>query len=247
MKFRAQFTALLLLILAGWGTVAMGDDSQKDPRALEVLNNMAAYTASLDQFQIKGAVFRDAGLGAGLVVSNPSEVTITIDRPGSIHINSFDGVNTREIYIHKGQLTMFSTETGFYARAQVPEGIEDAMQFAIEEFELDLPLAEFVFADSALALMKAQDELIYLTDKSRIQGVDCHQLAIRGSEVDLQLWVEEGARPAPRRILMTMKWEGGSPRNEAMLEFSALDELDAETFEFEAPEGAYEIQFVGSE
>jgi len=245
MKLRTKFTAMLLLILAGSGTVALGDESQKDPKALEVLKNMSAYTASLDQFQIKAEVFGDARLDAGLIVSNPSEVSITVDRPNSLHIKSFDGLNTREIYIQKGQLTLFTSENNFYARATVPEDIKDAMQYVIEELELDVPLADLIFADSTLALMTAQDTLLYLTNKSRIGGVDCHHVAVRGDEIDLQLWVEEGDRPAPRKILMTMKWEGGSPRNTALLEFSKLDELDAKTFEFKAPEGAQEINFVG--
>jgi hypothetical protein len=247
MKFRTKFTALLLLILAGSGTVALAGENQKDPKALDVLNSMSAYTTSLDQFQIKAEVFGDARLDAGLIVSNPSEVTITVDRPNSLYITSFDGVNTREIYIHKGQLTLFNTESNFYARAAVPEDIKDAMQYVIEELDLDVPLADLMFADSTLALMTAQDTLLYLTDKSRIGGVDCHHLAVRGDEIDLQLWVEEGDRPAPRKILMTMKWEGGSPRSAALMEFSKLDDLDATTFEFKAPEGAHEINFVGSE
>ena len=247
MKLGTKFIAVLLLILAGSGTAALGDESRRDSKALDVLNKMAAYTASLDQFQIKGEVFGDARLDAGLIVSNPSEVTITIDRPGSMFIQTFDGVNTGSIYIHKGQLTLFNTESSFYAQARVPEDIEAAMQFAIEEFGLEIPLAELMFANSALSLLTDQDTVLYLTDKSRIRGVDCHHLAIRGAEIDLQLWVEEGDRPVPRKIMMTMKWEGGSPRNAALMEFSKVDGLDAKIFEFKAPEGANEINFVGSE
>lgn len=247
MKLRKALTAVLLVILAGSGPVALGDENRQDARALEVLRSMATFTASLDQFQIRGEVSGDARLDAGLIVSNAADVTITVDRPGSLHIKSFDGVNVQEIYINGGMLTVFGTQNNFYARAAVPEDIEQAMRYAIETFDLDLPLAELIFADSALELMTGQDTVLYLTDKSRIRGVDCHQLAIRGAEVDVQLWVEEGPRPAPRKIQMTMKWEGGSPRHVAMLEFSEVEELDAALFEFKAPEGATEIKFVGSE
>lgn len=247
MKLTVKFTTVMLLILAGSVTVANAAENQKDPRALEVLNRMAAYTGSMDQLVIKGEIFADARLDAGLIVENPSEIVIRIDRPGSMYVENFDGVNTRKIYINKGQLTVFNSEHNFYARAQVPENIKDAMQHAMEEFDIDMPLGELFFADSAIALMTDQDTLLYLADKSRVRGVDCHHIAIRGNEIDLQLWVEEGERPTPRKISMTMKWEGGSPRSTALMEWSNAKGLDKSVFDFKAPEGAHEIRFVGSE
>jgi len=237
----------VLLILTGFGTVASAAESQQDAKALDVLNRMAAYTGSMDQLIIKGEVFADARLDAGLLVSNPSEITIKIDRPGSLFIEKFDGLHTKKIYIHNGKLTVFNSERNFYARAKVPENIQDAMQYAMEEFELDTPLAELFFADSAVALITEQDTLMYLTDKSRISGVDCHHIAVRGAEIDLQLWVEEGDSPAPRKMIMTMKWEGGSPRQTALMEWTSTSDFDPKVFDFEAPEGAQEIRFVGSE
>jgi len=247
MKSRLKFTAAMMLILSGFGAVASAADSQKDVKALDVLNRMAAYTGSMDQLIIKGEVFADARLDAGLLVSNPAGITIKIDRPGSIFIEKFDGLHTKKIYIHNGKLTVFNSEKNFYARAEVPENIQDAMQYAMEEFELDTPLAELFFADSAVALITEQDTLIYLTDKSRISGVDCHHIAVRGAEIDLQLWVEEGDNPAPRKMIMTMKWEGGSPRQTALMEWTSTSDLDPKVFDFEAPEGAQEIRFLGSE
>ena len=179
-------------------------------------------------------------------MSNPSELTIKIDRPGSLYLERFDGLYTMKIYIHKGNLTIFNSENNFYARAEVPEDIENAMQYALDELDLETPLSELLFADSAIGLISDQDTVLYLSDKSRIRGVNCHHLAVRGAEIDLQLWVEEGDSPAPRKISMTMKWEGGSPRNTALLEWAAAD-LDPKIFDFKAPEGAQEIRFVGNE
>lgn len=247
MKFRRTLAAIVLLIFAGLGTVASAGESQKDAKALDVLNAMAAYSGSIDQFVIKGEVFADARLGAGLIISNPTEIEIKVDRPGSLYLQSFDGVNKKQIYIHKGQLTLYSSESGFYARAKVPETIEEAMQFAIDRFELELPLVELIFANSAIALMTEQDTILYLTDKARVSGVDCHHIAIRADAIDLQLWVEEGEQPTARKMSMTMKWEGGSPRTTALMNVSKKDGLDSKTFEFKPPEGAQEIKFFGDE
>lgn len=247
MKFRITLAAIVLLAFAGLGTVASAGENQKDSKALDVLNAMAAYSGSVDQFVIKGEVFSDARLGAGLIVSNPTEVEIKVDRPGSLYIQSFDGLNKKQMYIHKGELTLYNSETSFFAKAQVPEKTEEAMQFAIERLDLDVPLVELIFANSAIALMTEQDTILYLTDKSRVSGVDCHHIVIRAAEIDLQLWVEEGERPTVRKMSMTMKWEGGSPRTTALMNVSKKDGFDSKAFEFKPPEGAQEIKFFGNE
>lgn len=237
--------AALLLISSAYAT-AIGAEEAKDKKAMEVLNQMAAYTSSIDKLEIEAQVFADTSLGAGLVISEPAEVSIRIDRPGSMHLRRFDGVNTNMVYIHEGQLTVFGTEKNFYARAKVPENVQDAMQFALNEFDLETPLADFFFADSMLALMSDQDTILYLTDKSRVSGVDCHHIAIRGELIDLQIWVQEGDQPLARKMSMTMKWDGGSPRSTAFLDWMGVEEHDPEIFEFNPPEGAQEIEFLGS-
>ena len=247
MKTRVRVAAILLLIIAGYGSVTNAAESHRDSKALEVLNQMGAYTASLDRIVIKGEIFADARLDAGLMISNSSQVEISIDRPGSLTMQNFDGVTTRQVYIHQGMLTVFSSEHKFFARAEVPDDIQSAMKFAMEEFELELPLGELFFAETAVSLLTEQDTIHYITDKSRIRGVDCHHIAIRGKDIDLQLWVEEGDRPTPRKISMTMKWEGGAPRHTALMEWTSVEELDSKTFEFVEPEGAQEIRFMGSE
>jgi hypothetical protein len=247
MKSRKIFSAVLFMALAWASSAVVAAEGKQDSKAIDVLNQMAAYTKSLDQMTIKGEVFADARLDAGLIISNPSEISLKIDRPGSLYLKSFDGINTQEIYIREEKLTIFNSEKNFYASSEVPAKIEDAMQFAIDKLDLDVPLGELFFADSALALLTDQDTLLYLTDKSRIRGVDCHHIAIRGDDFDLQLWIEEGDRPVPRKMLVTMKWEGGSPRRAALMEIKATSGLDPKIFEFKPPEGAQEIRFVGSD
>jgi hypothetical protein len=105
---------------------------------------------------------------------------------------------------------------------------------------------DFIFADALNHLMDDQDTLIYLTDKSRIRGVDCHHIVVRGPEVDLQLWVEEGAQPVPRKILITSIFEAGSPRHYAFLDWRLEPDLDSVIFEFDAPEDSIEIAFIGA-
>lgn len=219
---------------------------RQDSKAVDVLKGMSAYKSSLDRFVIKGVNLTDARLGGGLMVTNTSEVKVSVDRPGSLHISSFDGEQHKEIYFHDGTLTVYGTKRNFYAQASIPEDIEAAMEFALEELDVEAPLMDMIYKDASAHLIGSQENILYLTDKARVAGADCHHIAIRGSEVDVQLWVEEGDRPVPRKIMITSKWKGGSPRFIANLMWDSNPDFSQDVFEFKPPEGSINIGFSQS-
>jgi hypothetical protein len=105
---RAVFALLFALFTTG-AAFAHNTAGHQDPRAVEVLNNMAAYTASMDRFVITAETHTDARFDVGLIISNSRESQLFVDRSGSLIASSFDGVDTSEIYIHDGMLTVFSS------------------------------------------------------------------------------------------------------------------------------------------
>lgn len=248
MKATNRFLICLVAAFLATGTVFAGDSTvRQDSRAIDVLKSTSAYTTSLDRIAIKGVSFNDARLGEGLMVSNATEVKIFIDRPGSLRVSSFDGKEHKDLFFHDGTLTVFNKEKGYYAQAEIPEDIEAALEFALEELDIDAPLMDLIQSDVSVQLIGSQDPVLYLTDKARVSGKDCHHIAIRGPETDVQLWIEEGERPLPRKFVMTSKWEGGSPRAIANLKWDTDPDFKQDVFKFEAPEGSISIGFVNSQ
>ena len=242
---RHKSTFVLLALLLGFSSVAaQAGSAQQDAKAIEVLKQMAAYKSSLDKVTIKGVSFTDARLGAGLMVSNSEEVQVSIDRPGSMYISSFDGETKKGLYFHDGLLTVYNSEKNLYAQASVPDNIDAAMEFALEELNIEAPLMDMIYKDASAHLISSDETILYLTDKSRVGGADCHHIAIRGAEADVQLWVEEGDRPVVRKIMITSKWDGGSPRFTANIHWDISPKFEPGQFEFKAPEGAFKVEFV---
>lgn len=245
MNFRNRIlVALWTTLLSGSVCFAQGVGVERDQTAVDVLNSMSEYTASLDRLVLRGTAFTDGRLQEGLIVSNASEVVVTIDRPGSMHLSNFDGVTKKELFFHEGSLTLFDSERNFYAQASIPNDIDAAAEFALEEMGIEAPMMDLIYRDIASQLAAAHDSVIYLTDKARVGGVDCHHIAIRGPEVDIQVWVEEGDRPVPRKIMITSKWEGGAPRFFANMVWDSSPQIAPSVFEFVPPEGATDIGFV---
>jgi hypothetical protein len=166
---RLKLPIVILTAVMSFSTViAQAEDVRQDAKAVDVLKKMAAYKSSLDQVTIKGVTLTDARLGAGLMVSNSEEVQVSINRPGSMYISSFDGETKKGLYFHNGLLTVFSSETKLYAQAEIPKDIDAAMEFALNELGIEAPLMDLIYQDVSAHLIGSDETILYLTDKSRV-------------------------------------------------------------------------------
>lgn len=244
-SFPKMYIVVLLFVGAAFANDAA---AQNDPMAIEVLQKMAAYTGSLQKFVLTGETNADAALDDGLIISNSAVSTVSVDRTGSgsLHAASHDGVHTSEIFMSGGEVTIYSNKHNYYAKAAVPQELDLALQFALEEFEVETPLMDLLVIDAVAHFSVDAESILYIADKRPVRGVDCHHIVVRGPDADLQLWIEEGDRPVPRRTLMTLKNEPYMPRHGVFLEWQQTDEIDPTVFEFEPPDGAVEIELVHS-
>ncbi len=245
MNLMIRLLVFSLAVIPASTTLAGADEGpRRDSQAIEVLEGMSSYLAGLERFAVSGNGSTDGRLDAGLIVSNPLEVELKVQRPGSLHISHFDGEQTRNLYVHEGTLTLHQSVEGYFASTKVPDGIEAAMTFALENLSIEAPLMDLIAEDVFARLAGTSDPVLYLTGNSRVDGVNCHHIAIRNAEVDIQIWVEKGDRPLPRQLILTSKWEGGAPRFVARMQWDLDPDFTASDFEFEAPEGASRIEFT---
>ena len=72
-----------------------------------------------------------------------------------------------------------------------------------------------------------------------IDGVECDHLAFRGLETDWQIWVERGAKPIPRKYVITSKTTATAPQYTLRIKSWTSDApAGADAFAFKAPAGA---------
>ena len=245
---KTTLTLLAMTAILAWsGAVAAQEPAQvRDERAVTVLQAMSNTLAGLQRFSVSGKGSVDTRLPAGLIATNPIEVEMRVQRPASLHISRFNGADTQDLYINDGSMTLFQTNNGFYASTEVPERIEEAMGFALDEMGIEAPLMDLLHYDVFQHLAGSSEPVLYLAENSPINGVNCHHIAIRSAEVDVQLWIETGQKPLPRQLILTAKWEGGSPRFVARLDWNLEPEYAEGTFEFVPPEGVARIDFIGA-
>ena len=97
-----------------------------------------------------------------------------------------------------------------------PPNIESALEKANKEFGVRVALTDLASPNLWELLNKRIKHSLYV-GQSKIRGVFCHHLSFDGDEVQLQVWIEAGDQPLPRKVVLTHKNLPGSPQWTAYL------------------------------
>ncbi len=235
-----------------WRTVTVGiaagaiaaSASAQNIDAKSLLEQMSMEIAGLDSFIVHGDAYADARLDAGQIIEHASQVTLRLRRqPPSIRITNRNSEDAKEIYFDDGLLSVYSGNDKFYAQTAIPKDLDSMLDFAVNEVGIEAPLLDFVSANVADDLLQDAEDVRYL-GTSLIRDEIYHHIGIRTADVDMQIWVASEGRPLPGKLVISSKWEGGSPRFVAFFKWDTDPEFQRDLFEFDPPDDAVEIDFL---
>ena len=209
-----------------------------------LLREMGEYLASADAFSFRADVTEDSVLATGQKIQFGGRAEVSVQRPGRLHAHfRGDERHTRAI-IGGGLCTIFNVEANVYAITEVPDRLGDALDRIFQKYGFTVPIADLVYADPYKVLLQNVD-YGFLVGRHAVDGTACHHLAFTQETIDWQIWIEDGPRPVPRKLLITYKDEPGSPQYTARLsEWRFEPYLSERHFEFDPPPGADRIEFL---
>ena len=142
-------------------------------------------------------------------------------------------------------LTAYNSDRNFYAQKPIPDSVLAAIDFALNDMRILAPLLELISGKFAENVTGDEAEVAYM-GTSLFRGDVHDHIAIRGPEVDMQLWIAADAPHLPKKMALVSKWESGAPRLVGFMNWDTSAELADDLFVFVPPKGATEIQFVSA-
>ena len=212
-----------------------------DPHADALLRRMGDYLAQAQFFSVSAEVWQDIQLGSGQQVQVGRQIEMQVRRPDRFHAEVHSPHRNRGLYYDGKSITLLNRVQNFYGSISAPPTINEALDVASERFGITLPLEDLIVSDPYPSAMRKVVAGIYLGPVP-VLGVPCDHLAFSMGKVDWQIWIEHGARPVPRKIVITYKDEAGTPEYIAI--FSNWDfqtKLPDFLFTVELPPGTAKI------
>jgi len=215
-----------------------------DPEAARILKRMTDYVGGLQQFGLDTSNTVEVVLHSGQKIQFTSAAKATLQRPNKLHASRVGDVVSQSFYYDGRTLTLVNPDDGVYATVAAPDTLDAMIDFARDSLDVIAPAGDLITTDAYTRLM-ADTSSGFVVGKSFIDGVRCDHLAFRGYGVDWQIWIEDGARPLPRKYVVTTLALGGAPQFEiSMRNWTLTPDVSARQFEFTPPPGASQIEFL---
>jgi len=238
---KSTWWAVTIAVAAG-AFAASATAQEVDAKAL--VERMSAEIAKLNRFIVHGDAYTDARLAAGQIIEHASQVTLRLQRqPGAVRISNRNAEGSNEIFFDDGLLSVYNDRDNFYAQTEIPKGVESMFDYAVNEVGIEAPLLDFVSSNISSDLINSADDVRYL-GASLVRDRNYHHIGIRSSEVDVQIWIASEGRPLPGKLVISSKWEGGSPRFVAFFDWDTDPTFSPDLFRFDPPNGAVAIDFL---
>lgn len=227
--------ALVTVFIAFIAQSARADDPAK------VLKAMTDYTAA--QKSISATFDSDIEVITPDLekVQFASSGKLQLTRPDKLRISRTGGYADIQLVYDGKTVSIYGNNAKAYVQADLTGTIDQLVDLIQTKSGAAMPGTD-------LLLSNAYDELMSDVILARhigqgvIDGVECEHLAFRGVDTDWQIWIESGARPLPRKYVITSKTVVGAPQYTLRIKDWKTDAVaDADTFVFKPPAGATKV------
>jgi hypothetical protein len=215
---------------------------EPDPR--RVLHKMCDFLKSQPQFTYKAEVADDQVYYGGKKLQYGIDLETFVRRPDHLRVNAEGDLADKQLYFDGKTITLYDKVHNVYGTMTAPPDIEGALGKANKDFGLKVALTDLASPKLCELLDKRIKHALYV-GLHKVRGVPCHHLSLDSDGAQLQVWVDAGDQPVPRKIVLTHKQLTGSPQWSAYLsDWNFSSQLADELFAFTPPEGAEKIKFL---
>ncbi|MGA7578705.1 MAG: DUF2092 domain-containing protein [Desulfobaccales bacterium] len=209
---------------------------------LQIAQQMCEFLQSQQQFTYKAEVADDVVYYGGRKIQYETDLEFFVKRPDQLRVNAVGDRVDKQFYIDGKTLTLYDKPHNVYGTIEVPPDIEGALDKAHKDYGIRVSLSDLA-SPKLWEIVKSHIKHSLYVGESRIRGVLCHHLSFDGENVQWQWWIDSGAQPLLRKVVITYKKLEGSPQWTAHLsDWNFSPQLNASLFTFTPPAGAQKIK-----
>jgi hypothetical protein len=164
---------------------------------------------------------------------------VQLSRPDKLRVARTGGYTDVEIVFDGKTLTVNNKDRNDFAQLETPGSIDQLIDLLREKYGITAPGADLLFSQAFDVMMADVIDSVHI-GQGVIDGVECEHLAFRNPDTDWQIWIEAGARPIPRKYIITAKAVTGAPQYTLRVK-DWRTEVPADAFAFNPPQGAKKI------
>lgn len=201
--------------------------------AKEIVTNAYAYIGSMDQYAFT-AVVVDNDLVNGEMESYKHEISVKIDRPDDLRVDTTGDVKNRTITLHDGLFSMYDSKFGYYGQLKTPKNIDKVLDFLFDKYGIRAPLTTLMYSDMDKRIKFKYSKYFGTKD---VAGVECDYVAFKINNKIIHIWITAGDEPLVKAYSIIE----GDNRINTSLTWNTHPKFSENDFVFTVPKGAAKI------
>ena len=233
-----------LVALAGFALAVQAQPAGIAPEAQQLLKASTDFLANQKQFSAETRNTLEVVLKSGQKIEFNHTARMSAQRPDKLRAERTGDLVDQVFYYDGKSLTLHNPKDKAYAQVAAPNTLEAMLEFARTKLDIVAPAGDLLNKNAYDILMDGVTDG-FVVGKAVIEGARCDHLAFRAPHVDLQIWIQEGAQPLPRRFIITTRDLPNAPQFAVTVtQWNLKPTFGAQTFTFTPPAGAKKIDFL---
>lgn len=215
-----------------------------EPGAVERLRGSLNYLGGMEAFSLEASSSIEVVMPSGQKIQLDNLSLLTVQRPNKLYAERLGELANQELYYDGKTLTLHEVDAGVYATVDAPKNIEEMADYARESLDIVMPGGDLLHSNAFDILMDGV-HTAFTVGTAEIAGVECDHLAFSAPGTDFQIWIQQGDRPLPRKMVITSRDVVNAPQFSVVINaWDQTPDLSNELFHFEPPEDAMAIDFI---
>lgn len=206
-----------------YATPKGSETGKVDPRVDSLLKEMSDFLGSKYKYTFKADIMFDEILDSGRKLQTSGSEKVFVQKPNKVYIEYISDVGGQRFWYDDTNVTILDLPGNVYSKIAVPNSIDQVFDKLQKEYGYSLPFSEFLFVNPYRTLTESVEAGYYI-GSSIVFGVPCTHLSLVDKNVDWQIWIEDGQRRVPRKLVITYKKIQGSPQFIAILKDWIFDQ-----------------------
>ena len=243
-KFTKPLTAWVAAasILATIGLVGTRTALADEAQAKALFKAMSDYLAAQERISFDVDSTLEVVTTQKQKIALASSGKVTLSRPDKLRFTRAGGFSNTEVVFDGNTMTIFNKDPKQYVQVTEHGTIDNMVDVIREKYNKPIPAADLVTSNMYGRLMP---QVVSVDDLGSgvIRGTECNHFAFRMAEVDVQIWIAQGARPYPCRYVITSTKVDGWPQYTLDISnWKTGSEVAADSFSSQVPAGFTEVK-----
>jgi hypothetical protein len=223
--------------------VGSADAGKLDPDAVAALDRMGAYLRTLKTFEVRSDNTTEEVLNNGQKLQFANHVRYVASLPTGLYAELTNDRRDVKLYFNGKTLTVYTPATGFYAEAPAAGTVGQMLTVAASKYGIEFPLQDlFRWGDATSTAPRPSEG--FKVGATKIGDIAVDHYAFRQPGVDFQIWIDQGDKPLPRKMVITSREDPAQPQYVAYFTWNLTPAADAATFSFVPDAKAVKIPFA---